>query len=140
MTKTEPKTTEASYNLFSHHATPSTQEIMDQMERRKIMRQYPKLVYGYERYMWFVSIVGPICFYLQAALILSNRSSENVSLPATILLLIIMVSWLGYGILWQSHVIVFSAVLCLLGVILILVATLSFRPLSTPGPFTANLG
>lgn len=88
--------------------------------------------------MLLIAIVGPIVIYLQAAMIIQNGSSENISLPAIILLLIVSASILLYGLLWSSTIISISGLELTVGSIVCLVAITSYKSTTTPGAFIAS--
>lgn len=90
----------------------------------------------YDRYMMLIAVFGSIFVYLQASVIIQNKSSENVSMPSYILFLIVSLSWMVYGILWTDWIVVISGMIASIGAIVALVATLSYRPSSGPGAFT----
>jgi len=89
----------------------------------------------YDRYMILIAVFGSIFVYLQAATILVNKSSENVSMASYILFLIVSLSWMLYGILWLDWLVIVSGIVSSIGAITALVATISYRPSSNPGPF-----
>ncbi len=89
----------------------------------------------YDKYMVLVALLASTIVYLQASIMISNKSSENISMPSYILLLIVSLSVLIYGILWTDWVLCFSGVVSCVGSIIALVASLAYRPVSTSGPF-----
>jgi uncharacterized protein with PQ loop repeat len=108
-------------------------------EHRNFSKTHPRhrlFAKWYDRYMIIVAILASIFVYLQASLIMYNKSSENVSMPSYILLLIVALSWMIYGILWTDWIISLSGIVASIGAIIALVATISYRPSSTPGAFT----
>jgi uncharacterized protein with PQ loop repeat len=102
----------------------------------KIHPRHKVFAKWYDRYMVIVACLASIFVYLQGSLIIQNKSSENVSLPSYIILLIVALSILVYGILWIDWLIALLAIVMSIGTIIALVATVSYRPTSTPGAFT----
>ena len=90
----------------------------------------------YDRYMVLVQIMACVVVYLQASLILSNKSSENISLAAFILLLIVCLSWMAYGMLWTDMTVSLTGMTATIGAVIALVAIVSYRPTNTPGAFS----
>lgn len=90
----------------------------------------------FDRYMVLVAVMVCVAIFLQASLITHNKSSENVSMPAYILLVIASLSWMCYGILWTDWVVSTSGLFLSAGSIFALVATVSYRPGTTPGAFS----
>jgi uncharacterized protein with PQ loop repeat len=86
--------------------------------------------------MILIALLASTFVYLQASLIIQNKSSENVSMPSYIILVIVSLSWLLYGILWTNWVIALSGIVSSVGSIMALIATISYRPSATPGAFT----
>lgn len=126
MTKEKKITWEA----LSHHT------MLDHVPSR-IHPRHRWFAKWYDRYMILVAIFGSVFVYLQAGTIIENKSSENVSMPSYILFLIVSLSWMAYGILWTDWISALSGVVSSIGAIFALVATLSYRPSSNPGPFIA---
>ena len=91
----------------------------------------------YDKYMILIALFGSIFIYLQAITIISNKSSENVSIPSYILFLIVSLSWLVYGVLWSDSLVVVSGLISTIGSIIALVASISYKSSSQPGPFTS---
>jgi len=125
--------TDTHHDALSHHASVKD---TGRMELR-IHPRHRTFAKWFDRYMVLVAVFGSVFVYLQAAVIIQNKSSENVSMPSYILFLIVALSWMAYGILWTDWVVALSGVVASIGAILALVATVSYRPSSNPGPFTA---
>lgn len=120
------------HESLSHHS-------MSSYNNRNLSKTHPRhrlFAKFYDRYMIIIAILASIFVYLQASLIIQNKSSENVSMPSYIILLIVSLSWMVYGILWTDWVIALSGIVASIGSIIALVATVSYRPTSTPGAFT----
>lgn len=97
--------------------------------------RHARLARWLDRGMVLVAVMVCVAIYLQASLILHNKSSENVSIPSYILLVIATLAWLCYGISWQHSLISWSGLVAAIGTILALVAAVSYRPGTTPGAF-----
>ena len=89
----------------------------------------------YDRWMILIALSASIVVYLQAGVILSNKNSENVSLPSFIVLLIVSLSTLVYGVLWADSLLAGCGIIASVGSILALVVTISYRPLAGSGAF-----
>ncbi len=97
---------------------------------------HARLARWFDRYVAWLTLFGSIFVYLQAATIIKNKSSENVSMPSYIVLLIVALSMLAYGVLWTDWTLALGGTLASVGAIVALVATVSYRPSTTPGPFS----
>jgi len=102
----------------------------------RIHPNYRSLSVWFDRYMRVVILLCVVFIYLQGATIVHNKSSENVSIPSFIILVIITLSTLMYGIVWTDGFISFVGVLSTTGAIMSLVAATSYRPSTNPGPFS----
>lgn len=114
------------------HFTPSVDT------NRSFSKMHPRhrtFALWYDRYMVLIALLASTVVYLQGALILSNKSSENVSMPSYIILIIVSLSVLLYGVLWTDWVLATSGIISSLGSIMALVACISFRPISSSGAF-----
>ncbi len=77
----------------------------------------------FKTYMAWVVNLGQSMHYIQAYKIYTNRSSENISLTAYIIGLILLLHWLIYGIIIKDKVIISAETLGIIGVSLILLGT-----------------
>jgi uncharacterized protein with PQ loop repeat len=87
--------------------------------------------------MILVALLAASFIYLQGAVMIQNKSAENVSLPSYILFLIVAVSWMAYGMLWTDWFVALTGLVASIGAVMTLVAAISYRPSKNPGPFTA---
>ena len=90
----------------------------------------------YDRYMILVALLASTVVYLQGAMILQNKSSENASLPSFIILIIVSLSVLVYSILWTDWVLALAGVVSTIGSIIATVACVSYRPVTDAGAFS----
>ena len=90
-----------------------------------------------DRAMVLVAILVCVSIFLQASLIINNKSSENVSMPSYILLVIASLIWMCYGITWNDGLISLSGLVASAGSIFALVASVSYRPNRNPGAFSS---
>ena len=109
------------------------------MSKYRVHPKHQSFAKWYERYMILIALLGSIFVYLQAGVIIKNKSSENVSMPSYIIYLIVSLSWMAYGILWTDWVHTFSGLIASIGAIIALISTASYRPTKNPGPFTTVL-
>lgn len=90
----------------------------------------------YDRYMYLVIIMYSIMLFPQAALVLRNKNSENISLATFIMFLIAAVSGLVYGVLWKDMFLALTGLVATSSAILVLVAITSYENPTTPGAFS----
>lgn len=115
----------------------SSNSLMDQRHSKLAMNpRHRRIASWFDRYMVLVAAMVCVAVFLQASLITQNKSSENVSMPAYILLVIASLSWMCYGILWTDWLVSLSGLILSAGSIFALVATVSYRPGTTPGAFS----
>lgn len=89
-----------------------------------------------DRIMILVAVMVCVGIFLQASLIVHNKSSENVSMPSYILFLISSLVWMFYGMYLHHLTISLSGLVLSTGSIFALVASVSYRPGTTPGAFS----
>lgn len=89
----------------------------------KKKKQYFKT---YEKYMFFIGIVGQLLFYFQAYEIFSTRSSCSVSLPGFCISFIALTSWLIYGFLIKSKVMIVANIAGLIGCVWVLIGIMMY--------------
>lgn len=114
---------DSNHEALSHHSS-SSHSSWKMHPRHRVFAKW------YDRYMILIAFLASTIVYIQAAVILSNQSSENVSLPSYIIILIVSMSVMLYGILWTDWVIALSALVSSVGSIIALVATISYRPIA----------
>jgi len=85
-----------------------------------------KLQNIYEKYMFFIGLVGQMVFYLQAFKIFSTKSAENVSLTAFLFGLVSVSSWLIYGLILKNRVLVISNAFAVIGALSVVTGILLF--------------
>lgn len=81
----------------------------------------------YEKYMFIIGGCGSLIFYLQALKIFNEESTVAVSLPAFIVGLISVSSWMIYGILIKNRVVFISNVLATIGALLVVIGFIMYR-------------
>lgn len=74
----------------------------------------------YEKYMFVVGIGGSLAVYLQALKIFQEESAGDLSLPANVIILISLISWLIYGLIRNDRVLVVVNIISTIGSIIIL--------------------
>jgi len=82
-------------------------------------------------------LLSPTFVYLQGSTIIHNQSSENVSLPSYVILVILSLAGILYGLIQKNKILIFTGILLFIGSFMTLVATVSYRPsgASNPGAF-----
>lgn len=96
---------------------------------------HQKLALVFEKYMFVVAMMMAVVPFLQASLMLQNETSENVSIPSLILMIVATTSILCYAVLWRDWLLALSGLVSSVGWIFALVSALSFRPAASPKPF-----
>lgn len=127
------------HSALSHHPSSFSAGSLSEFDggsRFKIHPHHRWLAKWFDRYMMVAALLASAVVYLQAAVIIQNKSSENVSMPSYIIWLIVSLSWMAYGILRTDWVISLSGVVASVGSVMALVATASYKPSTNPGPFT----
>lgn len=80
----------------------------------------------YERYMMAVGPLSNCMFYIQAYKIFATKTALGISLPAFSIAVIGLSSWLIYGILLKSKVLILSNIIGVLGAIWVLVGIIYY--------------
>lgn len=80
----------------------------------------------YEKYMYFIGIMGQMVFYLQAYEIFSAQKAENVSLPAFLFGLLSVSSWLIYGVMIKNKPLIVANIVAVIGAIAVVLGILWF--------------
>lgn len=90
---------------------------------RKLKQQ---LIVTYEKYMFFIGIVGQLLFYFQAYKIFSTQSACSVSLVGFSISFISLTSWLIYGLILKNLVLTLSNIAGLIGCTLVLIGIMLY--------------
>ena len=69
----------------------------------------------YEYYIMTVGILGQSIHYIQAYKIFSTQSAEDISLPAYMICLFLLVNWLIYGAVKRAKALIYAEVLGIIG-------------------------
>ena len=80
----------------------------------------------YEKYMFFIGVMGQMVFYLQAYEIFSAQKAENVSLPAFLFGLLSVSSWLIYGLMLKNKPLIVANVVAVIGALAVVSGILRF--------------
>lgn len=97
----------------------------------------PRFLHWYGRLVVAVGLILPVFVFLQAATILHTKSSENVSLPAFIILLIGSLVIMGAGLIGHTWLLTWGGMMTAVGAIVAIIATVSYRPTAQNGAFVA---
>lgn len=73
-----------------------------------------------------VGILGQSMHYLQAYKILSTQSAEDISLPAYLICLFLLINWLIYGIKKQAKALIYAEIIGILGCSTIIIGTIIY--------------
>ena len=65
----------------------------------------------YEYYIMTVGILGQSMHYIQAYKIFSTQSAEDISLPAYLICLFLLVNWLIYGAVKKAKALIYDEVI-----------------------------
>jgi len=98
--------------------------------------RHPQVAVWLDRALVLVAVMVCVAIFLQAGVIVHNKSSENVSMPSYILLVLAALVWMFYGMVWNDGLVALSGLVCSAGAIFALVASVSYRPGTTPGAFS----
>jgi len=74
---------------------------------------------------WIVNL-GQSMHYIQAWKIYTTKSSEDISLVAYIICLILLIHWLVYGIVIKDRVIIMAETLGIIGSMLVIIGTIIY--------------
>lgn len=74
----------------------------------------------------FIGIVGQLLFYFQAYKIFSTQSACSVSLVGFSISLISLISWLFYGFLTKSKVMIVANIAGLIGCVWVLIGIMMY--------------
>lgn len=85
--------------------------------------------------MVLVTLLGTAIVFVQASVIIDHKSSENVSLPAYIMLLIVSLSYMALGMYRSNMLITLYASIVVAGSILAIISTVAYQPNFDPSPF-----
>ncbi|WP_341787277.1 SemiSWEET family transporter [Rickettsia endosymbiont of Cantharis rufa] len=69
----------------------------------------------YEYYIMTVGILGQSMHYIQAYKIFSTQSAEDISLPAYLICLFLLVNWLIYGAVKKAKALIYAEILGIIG-------------------------
>lgn len=89
----------------------------------------------FNAYMILVTFLGTAIVFVQASVIIENKSAENVSLPSYIMLLIVSLSYMALGMFRSELLITLYSALVVTGSILAIIATVAYQPNFDPTPF-----
>jgi MtN3 and saliva related transmembrane protein len=77
----------------------------------------------YEYYIMIVGILGQSMHYMQAYKIFSTQSAEDISLPAYLICLFLLINWLIYGVVKKAKALIYAEVLGIIGCSTIIIGT-----------------
>lgn len=80
----------------------------------------------YVNYMSWIVNIGQSMHYIQAYKIFKTQSAEDISLLSYSICLILLLHWLGYGVLIKDRVIIIAETLGIIGAILVITGTLLY--------------
>lgn len=87
--------------------------------KKKKINKYPY----YEYYITTVGILGQSMHYIQAYKIFSTQSAEDISLPAYLICLFLLVNWLIYGVIKKAKALIYAETLGIIGCASIIIGT-----------------
>ncbi|MCZ6902135.1 MAG: SemiSWEET family transporter [Rickettsia endosymbiont of Ixodes persulcatus] len=85
--------------------------------------QKSHISYYYEYYIMIVGILGQSMHYIQAYKIFSTQSAEDISMPAYLICLFLLISWLIYGIIKKAKALIYAEILGMVGCSTIIIGT-----------------
>ena len=87
------------------------------INRKSNIRHY------YEYYIMTVGILGQSMHYIQAFKIFSTQSAEDISLPAYLICLFLLINWLIYGVVKKAKALIYAEILGVVGCSAIIIGT-----------------
>ncbi len=76
--------------------------------------------------MFVVGTLGQLLFYIQGAKIFIDRAAKDVSLPAFVLGLVSVSSWLFYGILIKNKALIVANICAVIGALFVIIGILIY--------------
>jgi len=86
----------------------------------EILKTNKKYNEYFEKYMYFIAILGAVFLYVQAYKIYDKKSADDISVLAFSLVVFVSLNWLLYGYVLNKKAIILSSILGLIGSIIIL--------------------
>lgn len=80
----------------------------------------------YERYIMTVGIMGQSMHYIQAYKIFSTQSADDISLPAYLICLFLLINWLIYGFVQKAKALIYAEIIGVLGCSIIIIGTIIY--------------
>ncbi|MFU7501465.1 MAG: hypothetical protein ACJBCI_07465 [Candidatus Tisiphia sp.] len=77
----------------------------------------------YEYYIMTVGILGQSMHYIQAYKIFSTQSAEDISLPAYLICLFLLVNWVIYSAVKKAKALIYAKILGIIGCSAIIIGT-----------------
>lgn len=77
----------------------------------------------YEYYIMTVGILGQSMHYIQAYKIFSTQAAEDISLPAYLICLFLLINWLIYGAVKKAKALIYAEILGIIGCSAIIIGT-----------------
>ncbi|GAA5253100.1 hypothetical protein [Candidatus Rickettsia kedanie] len=77
----------------------------------------------YEYYIMTVGILGQSMHYIQAFKIFLTQSAEDISLPAYLICLFLLINWLIYGVIKKAKALIYAEILGIIGCSAIIMGT-----------------
>ncbi len=78
----------------------------------------------YEKYMFFIGILGQLLFYVQGIKIFINHSAKDVSMTGFLFALVAVSSWFVYGLLIKNKVLIWSNLIAVIGALFVIIGIL----------------
>lgn len=87
----------------------------------------PKFLKFYEKYMSVVGPLGNFMFFIQAYKIFSTECATSISIPAFLLSMLGLGSWLLYGFFLKNTPLILANLVGTVGAILVLTGAIIYR-------------
>ena len=86
----------------------------------KKLKKNEKFNENFEKYMYFIAILGSIFLYIQAYKIYEKKSANDISILAFSIVVFVSLNWLIYGYILDKKVLIVSSILGAIGASIIL--------------------
>ena len=91
------------------------------------LKKNKKFNENFEKYMFFIAILGSVFLYIQAYKIYEKKSANDISIVAFSIVLFVSLNWLLYGYILDKKVIILSSILGAIGSSIVLYLTYLYQ-------------
>lgn len=91
-----------------------------------MIKRNTKKQFSWTMYMSCVVVLGQLMHFFQAWKIFSSQSARDVSIISYLICLVLLIHWLGYGLLIKNRLLIIAEGLGLLGATLVMLGILLY--------------